>query len=178
MSTKEDAAADEKSLDRVSILRIVKMKADMKAIYCTSLFVCKVNFKEENKWTEGKNFLRRHVRHAIVMRGSGGQRTRTACGPATPGIGKSGRREKQKERENKMSARMRTIEQAAAWLQEADPGTAVTKTALRRLVTTGQLPSVRVGSKYLVDLGTLEKYLQGAVAGGDLLRLRGAGEEG
>lgn len=77
-----------------------------------------------------------------------------------------------------MSARMRTIEQAAAWLQEADPETAVTKTALRRLVTTGQLPSVRVGSKYLVDLGTLEKYLQGAVAGGDMLRLRGAGEEG
>ncbi len=77
-----------------------------------------------------------------------------------------------------MSARMRTIEQAAAWLQEADPETAVTKTALRRLVTTGQLPSVRVGSKYLIDLGTLERYLKGAVAGGDMLRLRGTGEEG
>ena len=74
--------------------------------------------------------------------------------------------------------RMRTVDQAAAWLLENDPETAVTKTALRRLVTTGQLPSVRVGSKYLVDLGTLEKYLQGAVAGGDLLRPRGAGEEG
>lgn len=74
--------------------------------------------------------------------------------------------------------RMRTVDQAAAWLLENDPETAVTKTALRRLVTTGQLPSVRIGSKYLVDLGTLEKFLQGAVAGGDLLRLRGADEEG
>lgn len=74
--------------------------------------------------------------------------------------------------------RMRTVDQAAAWLLENDPGTALTKTALRRLVTTGQLPSVRIGSKYLVDLGTLEKFLQGAVAGGDLLRLRGADEEG
>lgn len=73
--------------------------------------------------------------------------------------------------------RMRTVDQAAAWLLENDPETAVTKTALRRLVTTGQLPSVRVGSKYLIDLGTLEEYLKGAVAGGDMLRLRGAGEE-
>lgn len=72
-----------------------------------------------------------------------------------------------------MSARIRTIDQASAWLKEADPGTALTKTALRRLVTTGQLPSVRVGSKYLVDLGTLEKYLQGAVAGGALPRVSG-----
>lgn len=75
-----------------------------------------------------------------------------------------------------MSARMRTIEQAAAWLQEADPETAVTKTALRRLVTTGQLPSVRVGSKYLVDLEMLEKFLQGAEAGRDVLQLRSNGK--
>lgn len=60
-----------------------------------------------------------------------------------------------------MAARMRTIDQAAAWLQEADPETAITKTALRRLVTTGQLPHVRVGQKYLISLEVLEGYLQG-----------------
>ncbi len=60
-----------------------------------------------------------------------------------------------------MLPRMRTIEQAAAWLQENDPRTAFTRTALRRLVTTGQLPSVRVGQKYLVNLDVLEGYLQG-----------------
>ena len=121
-------------------------------------------------------YLRPHVKRRGSMDGLGGQRTRTACGPATPGIGKSGRREKQKGRENKMSARIRTIDQASAWLKEADPETAVTKTALRRLVTTGQLPSVRVGSKYLVDLEMLEKFLQGAEAGRDVLQLRSNGK--
>lgn len=59
--------------------------------------------------------------------------------------------------------RMRTIDQAAEWLRANDPETAFTKTALRRLVTTGELPCVRVGQKYLVSLETLEDYLQGAV---------------
>ena len=44
---------------------------------------------------------------------------------------------------------------------EADPHTAVTKTALRRLVTSGQIPSVRVGAKYLVDLGALDDFFGG-----------------
>jgi excisionase family DNA binding protein len=57
---------------------------------------------------------------------------------------------------------MRTIEQAAAWLIETDPECALTKTALRRMVTTGQLPSVRVGAKYLVSLEALEAFLAGA----------------
>ena len=52
--------------------------------------------------------------------------------------------------------RMRTIDQAAAYIQQSDPETAITKTALRRLVTTGQLPSVRVGVKYLVSLEALD----------------------
>lgn len=56
---------------------------------------------------------------------------------------------------------MRTIDQAYTWLQERDADTAVTKTALRRLVTTGQLPAVRVGSKYLVNLEVLEAFLSG-----------------
>ena len=59
--------------------------------------------------------------------------------------------------------RMRTVDQAAAWLREQDPETALTKTALRRLVVTGQLPSVHVGQKYLISLETLEDYLAGAV---------------
>lgn len=58
--------------------------------------------------------------------------------------------------------RMRTIDQAAAWLKEIDPDTALTKTALRRLVVTGQLPSVRIGQKYLVDLDILSDYLRGS----------------
>ncbi len=60
--------------------------------------------------------------------------------------------------------RMRTIDEAAAFLRQADPNTAVTKTALRRLVTSGQIPSVRVGAKYLVDLGVLDDFFGGQAA--------------
>ncbi len=63
-----------------------------------------------------------------------------------------------------MLPRMRTIEQAALWLRQADPDTAFTKTALRRLVVTGQFPSVRVGQKYLVNLDALEDFLAGSTA--------------
>ena len=59
--------------------------------------------------------------------------------------------------------RMRTIDQVADWLRKTDPDTALTKTALRRLVTTGQLPSVRIGQKYLLDLDTLTEYLKGSL---------------
>ncbi len=61
-----------------------------------------------------------------------------------------------------MAPRMRTIDQAAAWLRENDPDCAFTKTALRRLVVTGQFPSVRIGSKYLIDLDMLAVFLRGS----------------
>lgn len=56
---------------------------------------------------------------------------------------------------------MRTIDAAAAEIRAADPHTALTKTALRRLVVSGALPSVRVGTKYLLDLEILDNYLGG-----------------
>lgn len=58
--------------------------------------------------------------------------------------------------------RMRTIEQAAGYIKANDPETAVTKTALRRLVVAGAIPSVRVGQKYLVSLEAVDNYLAGA----------------
>lgn len=57
--------------------------------------------------------------------------------------------------------RMRTIDQASAYLKVTDPDTALTKTALRRLVTSGKLPSVMVGAKYLVALEAIDDYLAG-----------------
>ena len=71
-----------------------------------------------------------------------------------------------------MLPRMRTIDQAAAWLQEKDPETAFTKTALRRLVVSGKLPSVRVGQKYLINLDTMEGYLQGSPPAPEILQGR------
>ena len=55
--------------------------------------------------------------------------------------------------------RLRTIDECAAELRASDPGCALTRTALRRMVVTGQVPSVRVGTKYLVDLDRVEEYL-------------------
>ena len=57
--------------------------------------------------------------------------------------------------------RMRTIDQAAEELRRIDPDTAFTKTALRRLVVSKKIPSVTVGTKYLIDLDRLERYLSG-----------------
>ena len=55
--------------------------------------------------------------------------------------------------------RLRTLEQAHAELIASDPNCALAKTALRRMVIAGQIPSVRVGAKYLVDLDRLPEYL-------------------
>lgn len=58
--------------------------------------------------------------------------------------------------------RMRTIAEAARQIRESDPATALTETAIRRLLTTGALPCVRIGAKYLLDLDVLEAFLSGA----------------
>ena len=58
-----------------------------------------------------------------------------------------------------MRMRLRTLEQAHAELLAADPNSALAKTALRRMVIAGQIPSVRVGAKYLVDIDRLPEYL-------------------
>lgn len=55
--------------------------------------------------------------------------------------------------------RMRTLSDAYEHIHASDPGTALTKTGLRRLVTTGVIPSVRIGAKYLISLEVLESYL-------------------
>lgn len=56
--------------------------------------------------------------------------------------------------------RLRTINQAAMYIREIDSETALTKTAIRRLVATGVLPSVRIGTKYLLSLDALDVYLE------------------
>jgi len=43
-------------------------------------------------------------------------------------------------------------------------GTALTKTAIRRLVVTGEIPSRRIGVKYLIPAEAIEKWLQGEQA--------------
>ncbi len=57
--------------------------------------------------------------------------------------------------------RMRTIAEAAKHVRATDPSTALTETAIRRLVVNGTLPCVRIGTKYLLDLDALEAFLAG-----------------
>ncbi len=45
--------------------------------------------------------------------------------------------------------RTRTIKEAAAYFRETDPATSLTETAIRTLLRTGAVPSIRIGKKYL-----------------------------
>ncbi len=60
-----------------------------------------------------------------------------------------------------MLPRMRTIGETIRLLREQDPDTCLTETALRRMVITGEIPSVRVGKKYLICLDAIEAHLRG-----------------
>lgn len=51
--------------------------------------------------------------------------------------------------------RLRTIPQAMNEIKSADPNTALTMRALRRMVNTGEIPTVAVNSKKLVNLDLL-----------------------
>lgn len=59
-------------------------------------------------------------------------------------------------------SRMRTLTEGFAEYKRNDPNSALTLTALRRLVTTGTIPSVRIGTKYLFNLDSLEEFLSGS----------------
>lgn len=55
--------------------------------------------------------------------------------------------------------RMRGVKQAINELKSTDPNTALTEKALRRLILTNEIPFVRIGAKYLVNMELLENYL-------------------
>ena len=59
----------------------------------------------------------------------------------------------------------RTIKEAAAYIKDQDPKTALTETAIRTLVRSGALPSAKVGRKYLVTIEAIDAYLAGAENG-------------
>lgn len=58
-----------------------------------------------------------------------------------------------------MTAKMRSISEAYRQLRTDDPNTALTLCALRRLVATGEIPSLRVGRKILINYDSLLAYL-------------------
>lgn len=67
----------------------------------------------------------------------------------------------------KAPPRMRGIKQAIEELRRTDPHTALTERALRRLILTDEIPSVRIGTKYLINMDVLENYLYNGSRGGE-----------
>lgn len=57
---------------------------------------------------------------------------------------------------------MRTIPEAMRDIQKIDPNTALTITALRRMVNNGEIPYVSIASKRLINLDILLALLQNA----------------
>lgn len=55
--------------------------------------------------------------------------------------------------------KLRLITDAYGQLKQDDPGTAITMCALRRMVKAGDIPSVHVGRKNLIDYDLLLHYL-------------------
>ncbi len=57
--------------------------------------------------------------------------------------------------------KVRTIQQAARYFREIDKDTAITETALRRLVWEGKIPYQKIGKKYLIALENVEQFFYG-----------------
>lgn len=53
-------------------------------------------------------------------------------------------------------ARWRKIRDAYADIKAADPNTALSESAIRRMVQRGDIPSYKIGTHYLINLDDLE----------------------
>lgn len=61
-------------------------------------------------------------------------------------------------------AKYRTIQQAYECIKALDADTAITYHALRQLVVSGQIPSMRIGKKYVIDLDMLSDFMGAKVS--------------
>lgn len=62
--------------------------------------------------------------------------------------------------------RMRTLPEAVREIKNSDKNTALTVTALRRMVDRGEIPYIRIASKRLICLDTLLDILQNPIQKG------------
>ena len=56
--------------------------------------------------------------------------------------------------------RLRTVPQAMSELKHIDPDTAITLRALRRMVKQGEIPTINIASKHLIDMNYLMDKLR------------------
>ena len=55
--------------------------------------------------------------------------------------------------------RMRLLKEAYSEIKANDPHTALSFYSLKRMVLSGQIPHIRVGSRYLINMDLLNEYL-------------------
>lgn len=55
--------------------------------------------------------------------------------------------------------RIRTVNEAYNEIKAYDPDTAITKYFFRSLIDSGKIPCIKAGSKSLVDMDTVENYI-------------------
>ena len=55
--------------------------------------------------------------------------------------------------------RIRMMKEAYEEIKKADPGTAITMNYICKLIISGAVPSMRAGSRYLINMDDLENYL-------------------
>lgn len=57
--------------------------------------------------------------------------------------------------------RMRLLKDIYPYIKQIDPDTALTRTAIHRLVNEGKIPCEHVGVKKLINLDLLDRFLNG-----------------
>ena len=62
-----------------------------------------------------------------------------------------------------MEKRIRTVNTAFEEIKAKDPSSAITKTAIRRLLSNGTIPSINIGNKVIFNMDDLENILAEAV---------------
>ena len=62
-----------------------------------------------------------------------------------------------------MEKRIRTVNTAYEEIKAKDPNSAITKTAIRRLLSNGTIPSINIGNKVIFNMDDLENILAEAV---------------
>ena len=56
--------------------------------------------------------------------------------------------------------KIRTINQAYDEIKSLDPDTAISRSRIRQLVKSGEIPSIKAGNRYLVSLRTVRTYIE------------------
>lgn len=60
--------------------------------------------------------------------------------------------------------KVRSLKSALIYIKSLDSGTAISENAIRKLVVSGTVPSIRVGKKYLVNVDYLVNYFEGRLS--------------